>query len=422
MTNIGIVGAGVAGLHLGLYLRQQGIETTLYAEKNAEQQFASRIPALVARVGHTRERERQLGVNHWDGGHNEFNVMNFHIPGEHPMSFTGHSTEPLIAVDMRIYLGRLQEDFAARGGHVVVGPTKASDLEALSEKHDLLLVATGRGGITELFPVIEEDSPYNQPQRWISMGLFTGIRNLEMQAHVTFAPGQGEIFEFPIYSFAPNMTGLGIESIPGSAFDAWTHLRYEDDPQAFNNGLLELLREYAPNTYSRIDPEKFGLNRPLDLMQGGVTPAVRKGYATLPNGKQVIAIGDAHFANDPITGQGANTASRMAFLIGEEISTNQVFDEEFARRIEQRVRTYAGPVAKWSNAMLGQPEQHMIDLMVGAAQNQGLADEFARFFEKANEAWDSFGSPEGAAALMAKHGYQPAPAPAPEAEAEAVAA
>lgn len=411
MTHIGIVGAGVAGLHLGLYLRQQGIETTIYAEKNAEQQFAGRIPALVARVGHTRERERQLGVNHWDGGHSEFNTLNFHIPGEHPMSFTGHSVEPMIAVDMRIYLGRLQEDFAARGGHIVVGLTKASDLEALSEKHDLLLVATGRGGINELFPVIEEDSPYTQPQRWISMGLFHGVRNIEMNGWVTFAPGQGEIFEFPIYSFGTNTTGLGIEAVPGSAFDAWAHLRYEDDPQRFNTELLELLREYAPNTYSRIDPEKFGLIRSLDLMQGGVTPAVRKGYATLPNGKQVIAIGDAHFANDPITGQGANTASRMAFLIGEEISNNQVFDEEFARRIEQRVRAYAGPIAKWSNAMLGQPEQHMIDLMVAAAQNQGVANEFARFFEKANEAWDAFGSPEGAAALMKQHGYEPAPAP-----------
>lgn len=408
MTHIGIVGAGVAGLHLGLYLRQQGIETTLYAEKSAEQQFASRIPALVARVGHTRERERQLGVNHWDGGHSEFNTLNFYIPGEHPMSFVGHSVEPMIAVDMRIYLGRLQEDFAARGGHIVVGPTKASDLEALTEKHDLVLVATGRGGITELFPVIEEDSPYTQPQRWISMGLFTGVRNVEMNGSVTFAPGMGEIFEFPIYSFAPNTTGLGIEAVPGSAFDTWAHMRYEDDPQLFNSTLLDLLREYAPNTYSRIDPEKFGLTRPLDLMQGGVTPAVRHGYARLANGKHVIAIGDAHIGNDPITGQGANTASRMAFLIGEEISNNQVFDEEFCRRIEQRVRAYAGPIAKWSNAMLGEPTPHMIDLMVAAAQNQSVADEFARFFEKANEAWDAFGSPEGAAAFLERNGWQPA--------------
>ena len=152
MTRIGIVGAGVAGLHLGLYLRQQGIETTLYAEKTPGQEFGGRIPALVARVGHTRERERKLGVNHWDGGNNEFAHLNVYVGGEQPMSFSGTATQPLIAVDMRIYLGRLQEDFVARGGRVVAGAVQASDLERLSEEHDLLVVASGRASLTDVFP------------------------------------------------------------------------------------------------------------------------------------------------------------------------------------------------------------------------------------------------------------------------------
>jgi len=35
MTHIGIIGAGVAGLQLGLLLQQRGITTTIYAERSA---------------------------------------------------------------------------------------------------------------------------------------------------------------------------------------------------------------------------------------------------------------------------------------------------------------------------------------------------------------------------------------------------
>jgi 2-polyprenyl-6-methoxyphenol hydroxylase-like FAD-dependent oxidoreductase len=71
MANIGIVGAGIAGLHLGLFLRQHGIPATIYTEKSATDQLGSRLPGLVARVGHTRDREIQLGVNYWDQANNE---------------------------------------------------------------------------------------------------------------------------------------------------------------------------------------------------------------------------------------------------------------------------------------------------------------------------------------------------------------
>jgi 2-polyprenyl-6-methoxyphenol hydroxylase-like FAD-dependent oxidoreductase len=406
MTSIGIVGAGVAGLHLGLYLRQHGIDTTLYAEKNVEQQLSSRLPALVARVGHTRERERQLGVNHWDGGNTEFNRINIYVAGEQPLSFYGDVDHPFIAVDMRIYLGRLQEDFAARGGRVVVGAINAGDLDRLSEQHDLLVVASGRSGITELFPHIDEDSPFSQPQRWIATGLFRGVRAMPGNAFVTFVPMHGEVFEFPIFSFEPNITGIGVEAIPGGAFDEAVRLRYEDDPQRFNAAFLELLREYVPLIYNRVDPEKFGLTRPLDLMQGGVTPAVRRGYARLANGKFALAIGDAHITNDPITGQGANTASRVALMLSEQIRSQPVFDETFCRQVEQQIRAYAKPVANWSNAMLQPPQQHMIDLMVAAAQNQTVANAFANFFERPVAAWDAMSSPEGAAAFLQQYGVQ----------------
>jgi 2-polyprenyl-6-methoxyphenol hydroxylase-like FAD-dependent oxidoreductase len=49
MTHIGIVGAGVAGLQLGLHLQMHGIESTLYAE----QLRAQPLRKIVCRNVHT---------------------------------------------------------------------------------------------------------------------------------------------------------------------------------------------------------------------------------------------------------------------------------------------------------------------------------------------------------------------------------
>ena len=62
MTNIGIVGSGIAGLHLALFLQKHGIPATMYSDRTPEQFRASRVPSLVTRFEHTRE----LGVNYWD--------------------------------------------------------------------------------------------------------------------------------------------------------------------------------------------------------------------------------------------------------------------------------------------------------------------------------------------------------------------
>lgn len=411
MTSIGIIGAGVAGLQLGLYLRQHGIDVTIYAEKSPEQQFGSRLPALVARSGNTRERERSLGVNHWDGSKSEFERVHVHVSGEQPMDFVGQMERPFIAVDMRIYFGRLQEDFIARGGHVVIGEVQASDLDRIGAAHDLLVVATGRGGLSQLFPRRDDRSPFSAPQRWIATGIFHGITAAPATASMTFVPEHGEIFEFPIYSFEPNLVGLGLEAIPGGVLEPVARMSYSDDPAAFNAALLELLREHAPQIYARIDPQAFGLTRPLDLMQGGVTPTARQGYTRLASGTYALAIGDVFIVNDPITGQGANTASYSALLVGEAIRESAALDEAFCQEVERRLWAYAGPVADWTNAMLMPPPPHVIEFLAAAAQHQSIADLFAGFFERPQYAWEVLSNPDATSELLAQHGWQGMPEP-----------
>jgi 2-polyprenyl-6-methoxyphenol hydroxylase-like FAD-dependent oxidoreductase len=410
MTNIGIVGAGIAGLHLGLFLRQHGIPATIYTEKSATDQLGSRLPGLVARVGHTRDREIQLGVNYWDQANNEIPQVHFSVAGEQPLAFIGNVTRPSIVVDMRIYVSRLLEEFAKRGGQVVVAEMSIADLERAAADHDLMVVATGRGGLSGLFPRIPEHSPFTSPQRIISAGLFRGISYLKpIGASLAIAPGQGEIIEFPIYSFEPRVTGLLFEAIPGGVFEVLTKMRYEDDPRGFERTMLKLLQQHAPAIYARVDRSRFGLTRPLDLLQGGVTPSVRRGYVRLGSDKWALALGDAHLINDPITGQGANTASKMAWILGEAIRDGATFDEAFCKRMEQIAWNYSAPIVAWSNAMLQAPPPHQIELLVAASQHQPVADIFANFFELPHRAWDIMSRPENTTDFLRQYGWQGMP-------------
>jgi len=160
MTHIGIIGAGVAGLQLGLLLQQCGITTTIYAERSAADQLGAQLPSLVARHDHTRERERALGVNFWDSAPSgAMGRISVGIAGEQPMGFHGDLERPAVVLDMRIYSARLMEEFAARGGRVVVGGLTPANVDRLSAEHDLMVVSTGRGGLGAMFPLIAETRP-----------------------------------------------------------------------------------------------------------------------------------------------------------------------------------------------------------------------------------------------------------------------
>jgi hypothetical protein len=405
MKNIGIIGAGIAGLQLGLFLRSYGIETTIYTEKTPEQQRAARLPNIVVRNTHTRDRERMLGVNHWDSLAPDLMGLTFRIGGARPLTVAGDFEQPANIVDMRMYLAQLLEDFAARGGRVVVDTLQTDDLTELSTRHDLLSVATGRGGMTTLFPRLSERSPYDKPQRVVVGGLFRGVAYPAPQVFDMFiTPGTGEILALPLFSFEQGLTGIAFEMLPSSAFEPLKQLRYEDGPQSFDALVLDLVREYAPALYARIDPQAFGLTRPLDLCHAAITPTVRRGYARLPNGHLVVALGDTHVVNDPLTGQGANAASHAAWVLAEAIRSAGTFDEAFGQQVEQQMWTYTGPVTEACNARLRPPAPHAAQLLGVAAQHKVIANMYADNFHNPARFWEIISSPERTAVLIEQVG------------------
>jgi 2-polyprenyl-6-methoxyphenol hydroxylase-like FAD-dependent oxidoreductase len=110
MKNIGIVGAGIAGLHLGLYLQQHGIQATIYTDQSPERLRQSRLMNIVGRAAHTRARERRLGVDHWERSPDRTHMSLF-VGGERPLTVQGTFDQPISMVDMRMYLCAAVERF-----------------------------------------------------------------------------------------------------------------------------------------------------------------------------------------------------------------------------------------------------------------------------------------------------------------------
>ncbi|HKA17584.1 MAG TPA: styrene monooxygenase/indole monooxygenase family protein [Blastocatellia bacterium] len=403
MKNIGIVGSGIAGLHLALFLQKHGQDATIYSDKSAGRIRDGRLFNLVVRFEPTRERERALGVNHWDFPDYGVSGVHMYIGSQPPISWKGSVKRPASAVDMRIYQSTLLQDFEKRGGKVVIGVLEASDIANLSAQHDLMVVASGRN-MTEMFARDPDRSPYENPQRRLTGAFVRGVDFPEaLRVNYTISPGIGEIFQAPFTTFEGNLCSILIEAIPGQAFDHISDMRYDDDPKRFESTFVELLREHAPPIYERVNPKEFGVTRPLDVIQGAITPTVRRGYAPLGKGKFAMALGDVHMLHDPIIAQGANNASKCAWILGEALIEASRMDEEFCSDTERLLWEASRASMEWTNATLQPPPPHAVELFVAATQNKQIADELTNNFGSPEKNWEIFGSPAGAAAFLARH-------------------
>ena len=399
-STIGIVGSGVSGLHLGLFLRAHDVPVTIYGDKEPDEIRAGRLLNTVAHHHHTLERERALGVHHWDVSEYGYVCHHHCVGGE--LRFRGDFERPSSSIDYRVYLPRLLEDFQERGGELVIMPSVGvAEVERLSERHELMVIAVGRRSMGELFGRRDDKSPYDRPQRQLSAGIYHGIEYSEPKGvGVHFSPGHGELLELPIYSNDGFATALLFENVPGGALESLAHVRYDDDPAAFDRLVLDALRTHYPMAAERVDPDAFGLWSGRDLLQGALTPIVREDYARLSNGRYALAMGDAHTVVDPMMGQGGNSASYSAWTIGEAIVADHVYDERFCARVARRREGFVHGVSDWTNLMLN-PPPHVLEFIGAMSQDKALCDEFTSNFNDPERQVDILGTPERTAAYLA---------------------
>ncbi len=400
MARIAIAGAGISGLTLALRLQQHGVETTLWTDRTPEEIRAGRLLNLVGRFEPTLARERTLRVNHWDFPDFAMFAAHVDVVGT-PIAFRGDLAQPARFVDFRIYLARLLEDYDERGGRVVVDPAPVAAALGAAGDHDLVVVAGGRE-VSGVFPRDPARSPYDTPQRVLCAGTFRGIALPEpLGLSFNISPGAGEVFQSPVFSFDGAVSGVLFEGIPGGPFDPLVRMRPEDDPAAFEAEVLNLFREHAPSIYDRVDHAAFGLTRPLDLLQGAITPTVRRTWIRHHSGTYAIAVGDAWVVNDPLTGQGANLGSHCAWVLADAILADGVYDELFCRQVEERMWQMAGPVTEWSNAFLQPPPDHVLEVLGAASVDRAVANALIGGFADPQAMWRRLATPERSAAFLA---------------------
>ena len=173
-----VVGSGQTGLVAAHGLRRAGHEVTLYSDRSAAQWLhGSRPTGAAARFELALDYERELGLGHWEeaapkgrGVHLTFCPER----GNRLVTMTSHATTYFQAIDLRLQSHRWMNDLEAAGGRVVVEKVDLARLDQIAAAHDLVLVATGRGPLAELFPRNAERSVYDQPQRKLAMMIVTG--------------------------------------------------------------------------------------------------------------------------------------------------------------------------------------------------------------------------------------------------------
>lgn len=136
---------------------------------------------------------------------------------------------------------------------------------------------------------------------------------------------------------------------------------------------------------------------------GRFPPTVRRPVGQLPSGALVLGLADAVVLNDPITGQGSNNASKAAasYLASIREHGDGPFDREFMERAFERSWDYAQYVTTWTNAMLGPPPPHVLELLVAGNDHQAIASRFANGFDDPPDFFEWFMDPDKASRYLA---------------------
>ncbi|WP_306469719.1 styrene monooxygenase/indole monooxygenase family protein [Actinoplanes sp. DH11] len=406
MRNILIVGAGQAGLQLALSLKAEGHQVTLMAARTPREltdgwPMSTQVmfdPALAA--------ERAYGLSHYDRVAPAIQGLHMSLaapPGNRVLQFTAPLDRPAFAVDQRIKMARWLTDAEQAGVEVVYQPVSLDYLNVLAStgRYDLTVVAAGRGDLMEAFERDPERSPYEAPQRGLAVAYVQGLvpDPARPEPHVEFhaVPGHGELFVIPALTAAGPCHILFWEVVPGGPLDVWEGTA----PEQHLETTLTLIKENVPWFYERCANVRLAGDRAT--LTGRFTPTMRRPVAHLAGGGRALGIGDVVICNDPVTGQGANTAAKAAahYLRAILGRGDEPFDEAWmTATFESFWERHGRAATLWTNAMVRPLPPHVQQLLGAAATNPVVARRFAYGFTDPNDLLGWFADPQSAEAFL----------------------
>ncbi|UJV40640.1 styrene monooxygenase/indole monooxygenase family protein [Streptomyces sp. AMCC400023] len=386
MRKILVVGAGQSGLQLALGLQSHGYEVTLMSNRTPDEIRAGRIMSTQCMFDSALRHERESDLGFWEFQAPRIEGVGVSVAGpdgQRAVDWVGRLRGYAQAVDQRVKMAGWMETFSRRGGQLVVHGAAVSDLDYFSRLYDLVLVTAGKGELVRMFRRDAARSPYTEPQRALAAVYVHGLgprpEHPEFDAaRCNLVPGAGELIVQPVLTTSGRADALFWLGRPGGPLDVFEGVRNAEEQLALT---LELMRRYTPWEYARATDVE--VTDPGAALTGRYTPVVRHPVGQLPSGGLVLGAGDVVVANDPLTGQGANSAAKCAAVYLSAILDHGdgPFDEVWMRRTFERFWQIAGPVTKWTNTMLAPPAEHVMEL-VGAAEGLPVvADRFANGFD-----------------------------------------
>jgi len=382
MSKIAIIGGGQSGLQLALGLQKRGYDVTVVSNRTPEQIRKGRVTSSQFMFHDSLQNERDLGINFWEKECPNTDGIAFAVPGpdsSRALFWEAKLDHPGQSVDQRVKFAGWMEEFAKRGGKVVIQDAGVQELEEYAKNNDLAIVASGKGEIARLFETDTANTPYSAPMRALALTYVKNMVPREKFTAVAFnlIPGVGEYFVFPALTTSGACEIMVFEGVPGGPMDCWSDVK---TPAQHLQRSKEILQKFLPWEADRC--RNIELTDDMGILAGKFAPTVRKPVCKLPSGRLAMGMADVVVLNDPITGQGSNTASKAAKVYMTRILErgDKPFDAPWMQDTFNFFWTYAQWVVKWTNTLLTPPPPHILQLMGAASQIPPLASKIANGF------------------------------------------
>ncbi|MEU1984807.1 styrene monooxygenase/indole monooxygenase family protein [Nocardia sp. NPDC019395] len=367
-----VIGAGQAGVTAALGLLDAGFVVTLYSDRD-QRGLRDSVPATGTALifGEAQAAEEALGLPTYLDRAPLHSGLTVRIAGggdeliEFDGAFDGYHG---LAVDTRLKADERLTTFLERGGRFVVDAVTPERLDPIAADNDLTLVATGRGGLSQLFPIDETRTVYDAPQRSLLTVTVTGLGHDEsVFAHRSPAGGgrsgfsivaeQGEAWWGPYLhkDVGPSWAFLGWAR-PGSDWEK--RFAAADSAESAHRIVTELYRDYLDWDLPEVLATKVIAEDPHSWLKGAVRPLFRAGVGHTSGGHPVAALGDTAVAYDPIAGQGAQSGLIQAQrLVAAAAGHQGAFDAAWiTEQYEAFLAARAEDAAKVTRLFLSDPE------------------------------------------------------------------
>jgi flavin-dependent dehydrogenase len=404
---VAIVGAGVAGTTAGLGFVNAGFDVTIYSDRDRASLRNDVPPTGTAMYyGNSLEYDAEIIEDLYPIGNTT--GMSFSLS-----SGQGETYAPIVkfdapfnyqaqAVDVRLRSDDRLGRFLARGGKFKVRSISLEDLDKIAAEADLTLVATGRGGLSSLFPVDSDRTVYAEPQRQLLFATFKGVDHRpDVFAHRSSEGANHSLFNYHT-DFGELYVGTYLHKDVGATWalvgfakpgSPWVELfRSITDTQSARDVVVDIYATYFPEEAVVVERFEPLHEDPHSWFLGAITPTVRRPVATTSGGHVVAAIGDTAISVDPIAAQGAqNAIVQVASLVRAAQSHEGKFTRDWLNEQFDKHWHHRGEGAtEVTRLFLGDPKYaaHLELLLPAAVVNASVGTALFGFLSKPQELLD----------------------------------